>query len=215
MMVINKESITDQIYNLLMERIINQEIEFGQQINPKKIAKENGISVMPVRDALLKLVNHGFVTNKPRVGFFVRSFSTEEVNEILEVRKMYETFCLREYFDNIDRKTVEALLDRFNTEDEEGIEVKLFNKYDTQLHWAIIEASENNYLIERYNKLIDYFILLFRYLNNQRYKVSNQEHKTLIKAIIENNKELAVKTLYSHLEKVNIAVVNAHNKKAL
>jgi len=32
------------------------------------------------------------------VGFFVRSFSLEKINEILEVRKMYEIYCLEEYF---------------------------------------------------------------------------------------------------------------------
>jgi len=212
-MSLNKESINLQIYNMIKGEIINQKLKMGEQISPRQIAEENDISVMPVRDALLRLVNQGLVINKPRVGFFVRSFSTKEINEILEVRKMYEIYCLEEYFNNIDCRKVKKLYDYFKADRDEGPSVMLFNKYDAELHWAIVEASENKYLIERYKKLIDYYTLLFRYLNNQRYIESNEEHRKIIETILTNNKEVASNTLYNHLDKINIAVIKVHHNK--
>ncbi len=44
---------------------------------------------------------------KPRVGFFVRSFTPKEAKDLLwSVRKLYELYCLEKYFDKIDRKIV-------------------------------------------------------------------------------------------------------------
>lgn len=201
-MAINKESITNQVYNMIKESIINQELELGQKINTREIAEKNGISIMPVRDALLKLVNQGYIINRPRVGFFVRSFSDEEMYEIVEVRKMYEFYSLENHFDNIDRVKLKDLYAYFE------IDVKspgdFFNIYDTQLHTIIVEASGNNFLIERYKKLIDYSSLLFSCLNNQRYKESNEEHIEIIESVISNRKDKAIKILRKHLEKVKI-----------
>ena len=112
-MVINKKSLTDQVYTMLKDKILNRDVDLGEQLNTREIAEEHGISLMPVRDALRRLANEDLVENKPRVGFFVKNFSEAEVNDILEVRKMHELYCLENYFENINKEVIADLKDKF------------------------------------------------------------------------------------------------------
>ncbi len=200
MMVINKKSLTDQVYTMIKEKILSRDVELGEQLNTREIAEEQGISLMPVRDALRQLANEDLVENKPRVGFFVKKFSESEVNEILEVRKMYELYCLENYFSEIDKEQISKLKNKFENEYQE-----YFSNYDTKLHKEIVFASHNNYLIDKYLKLINHYIMLFSYLNYKRSETSRQEHMELIDCILKNNKKKAKDILYKHLDRVEIS----------
>lgn len=206
-MVINKKSLTDQIYSMLKEKILNRDVNLGEQLNTREIAEEHGISLMPVRDALRRLANEDLVENRPRVGFFVKNFSEAEVNDILEVRKMHEIYCLNNYFEEIDREMISDLKDMF-----ENGHKNYFTSYDSKLHKEIVFASHNNYLIESYLKMINHYTMLFSYLTYKRSEISCQEHIDLIDCILKGDKAQAEEILYSHLDRVQIAE-NASIKK--
>jgi len=199
-MAINKKSLTDQVYTMIKEQILNREVELGEQLNTRKIAEENGISLMPVRDALRRLANEELVENKPRVGFFVKNFSETEINNILEVRKMHELYCLDNYFDQIDKEKVVELKEKFENGNQ-----KYFSSYDTNLHKEIIFSSNNDYLIDSYLKMINHYTMLFSYLNYKRSETSRREHIDLIDCILNGEKEKSLKILYRHLDRVQIA----------
>lgn len=198
-MAINKKSLTEQVYSMLKEKILNREIELGEQINTREIAEENDISLMPVRDALRRLANEDLVENRPRVGFFVKNFSESEINDILEVRKMQELYCLENYFANIDREVIADLKDNFCDNDK-----TYFSIYDNRLHKEIVLASNNQYLIDKYIQLIDHYTMLFSYLNYKRSERSRQEHLALINAILNDDQAEAVDILFEHLDRVHI-----------
>ncbi|PUU95459.1 GntR family transcriptional regulator [Halanaerobium sp.] len=199
-MAINKKSLTDQVYSMLKEKILNRDVDLGEQLNTREIAEEHGISLMPVRDALRRLANEDLVENRPRVGFFVKNFSEAEVNDILEVRKMHEIYCLDNYFEEIDRGVISDLKDKF-----ENGHKKYFTSYDSKLHKEIVLASHNNYLIDSYLKMINHYTMLFSYLNYKRSETSRQEHIDLIDCILNGDKAKAEKILYRHLDRVKIA----------
>ncbi|MFW6267212.1 MAG: GntR family transcriptional regulator, partial [Halanaerobium sp.] len=206
-MVINKKSLTDQVYSMLKEKILNRDVDLGEQLNTREIAEEHGISLMPVRDALRRLANEDLVENRPRVGFFVKNFSEAEVNNILEVRKMHEIYCLDNYFEEIDREVIADLKDKF-----ENGHKKYFTSYDSKLHKEIVLASHNNYLIDSYLKMINHYTMLFSYLNYKRSETSRQEHIDIIDCILKGDKVQAEEILYRHLDRVQIAE-NASIKK--
>lgn len=208
-MVINKQSLTDQVYAMLKEQILNREVELDEQLNTREIAEEHDISLMPVRDALRRLANEDLVENRPRVGFFVKNFSEAEVNEILEVRKMHELYCLKNYFSEIDKEKVADLKDKFENGNQE-----YFSSYDTQLHKEIILASHNDYLIDSYLKMINHYTMLFSYLNYKRSETSRQEHIDLIDCILNGNKEKGMEILFRHLDRVQLAEDASIKKKA-
>jgi len=193
-MSINKKSLTEQVYTILKEKILNKEIDFGEKINTRKIAEKYDISLMPVRDALRRLSNEGIVENKPRVGFFAKDFSEKEIEEIKETRRMHELYCLDNYFEEIDREKVASLREKFVECDQ-----KYFSEIDIELHEAIVNASENKYLIKRYNELLRHFISLFSLTTYRRFEESRKEHVELVDAILEYDLETAKSIILKHL----------------
>lgn len=209
-MKIMKNSIREQIFNLIREDILMQRLAMGEQINPREIAEENDISVMPVRDALLKLANQGLVVNRPRVGFFVKDFSVGEITNIMEVRQMYEIYCIRKHFDSIDLNIIKKL------GKEVGVEFSMinrekFDRIDLKLHDSFISASGNSFLIKQYNQIKD-FVILFQHLNPERMREAHLEHQKIIRLIVDNRQKSVAEVLEEHLKQVEKAVISTRKK---
>jgi len=201
-----KESIGEQIYSILKEEILLAKRKPGEQINLRKLAEELGASIMPVRDALKQLVDEGLVIRKPRVGFFIRNFTRQEVKEIMEMRKIYELYCLDKYFDKIDRDKLKIFLEKSLDEKNITQKTKEFDELDENIHDLLIKASGNFYLISSYNNIKNQIIIL-RHLIKDEVGLAREEHIFLIKAILERNKEKAKEILENHINRVTNAII--------
>jgi len=201
-----KESIGEQIYSILKEEILLAKRKPGEQINLRKLAEELGASIMPVRDALKQLVDEGLVIRKPRVGFFIRNFTRQEAEEIMEMRKIYELYCLDKYFDKIDREKLKIFLEKSLDEKNITQKTKEFDELDENIHDLLIKASGNFYLINSYNNIKNQIIIL-RHLIRDEVSLAREEHILLIKAILEGNKERAKEILENHINRVTNAII--------
>lgn len=189
-----------KVYELLKEMILNHELKLGEKLNVRELSEKLGISFTPVRDALLQLSSEGLVKVVPRVGFFVVEVNERFISEIIETRIMIETFCLDRYFDEISSST-EVLKIRDEIEEVERThDRKLFDDSDERLHKLIVKASSNETITSIYEKLWDK-IDLVRHLN-ERYVVSNEEHKEIVESILARDKERAIESLVRHLKNV-------------
>ncbi|MBC7189900.1 GntR family transcriptional regulator, partial [Candidatus Aerophobetes bacterium] len=193
-----KESIGEQIYAVLKEDILHARHKPGEKLNPRKLAQEVKTSIMPVRDALNQLVDEGLVVRKPRVGFFVRSFTPLEIAELMEVRKLYELYCLEEYFDKIDREKIAKYLEKTLKRKNVTSKDREFDEIDEGIHGLIIKASGNNYLINTYNSIRNYFFIL-KHLDLAHVQVAQEEHISLMQAILNKEKEKAKDILKKHI----------------
>lgn len=204
-MIIFKDSIQSQIYDYIRGEILAQNFKFDEQINPKKIAQDKGISVTPIRDALLQLSREGLVINRERVGFFVRNFSREDVIEIMEARKMYELYNLDEHFQCIDR---DGLTEIYNKIKDPKIDKGELYNYDAEFHDLLIQSSKNQFLINEYERVKSLFVL-FLYYDTTYDHEANEEHCRTIEAILNHDKANALDNLRSHLDRVQKVILDS------
>ncbi|ABW68207.1 GntR family transcriptional regulator [Desulfosudis oleivorans] len=78
-------TLSDQIANHIIEKIIHLEIEPGQRILEQKIAEELGVSRSPVREAMRILEKTGLVEIIPRCGARVRKVTEESIRGFCDV----------------------------------------------------------------------------------------------------------------------------------
>ena len=206
---VNKKNLTIQIYESIKNEIISGEFQPGEQVVTNEIAKYNNISLMPVRDALNKLTDDGLLYKKSRVGYFVRKFSKEEVENIMEVRKMYEVYSLEEYFSFINKSKLKRLLESMEAQ-EKNLSENIFDELDYELHKHIVTASKNSYLIENYYGMSD-VIELFRKLDKFRIEKAHKEHINIIKKILNEQKKEAKLLLIKHLDGVKDSILKEYN----
>ncbi|MCC9608946.1 GntR family transcriptional regulator [Blastopirellula sp. JC732] len=80
-----------QAYLYIQQRILSGELPAGSQISELALAKEIGMSRMPVREAIRQLEVEGLVRQVPRVGTIVHSLDRAEMAELYEVREALES----------------------------------------------------------------------------------------------------------------------------
>lgn len=82
-------SLREQIRETIRRQIQHGEIGPNDRLVDVEIANGHGISRMPVREALLQLVNEGYLVGTTR-GFVLPKLSLRDITDIFEVRKLLE-----------------------------------------------------------------------------------------------------------------------------
>lgn len=79
-----------KVYSTIKQRILNLSFEPGQNLNPKELAKELGVSQTPIREVLLRLEWEKLVTIIPRMGVQVTKIDFKELKEVYRSRILIE-----------------------------------------------------------------------------------------------------------------------------
>jgi DNA-binding GntR family transcriptional regulator len=87
------ELIGKKVYRILKERIIKGDFRSGEKIFEVNIARQLGVSRTPVREALRELAAEGFVRMEPNLGVMVIDFFLEDLQEVLQLRRLLEGFA--------------------------------------------------------------------------------------------------------------------------
>src|SRR5579871_271036 len=87
---IHRQSLPDTLFASLRERILNGEFKEGESLVQDGIAKEYGVSRIPVREALRQLEACGLVAMQIHHGAVVTSLPTEQLEELFELRSLLE-----------------------------------------------------------------------------------------------------------------------------
>ncbi|MGE0715208.1 MAG: GntR family transcriptional regulator [Alphaproteobacteria bacterium] len=85
----------DQVADILRERIIAGDFERGQKLKQADIARELGVSITPVREALNVLEAEGYVVGISHRGLLVPSLVESELREVYDLRVNLESELTR------------------------------------------------------------------------------------------------------------------------
>ena len=82
--------LTDQVYAVLHEAIVNGDLPAGSRLRIREIAAQVGTSVMPVREAIRRLEEAGLAEREPHKGAVVKGLTLEELVHVYDVRRLLE-----------------------------------------------------------------------------------------------------------------------------
>jgi DNA-binding GntR family transcriptional regulator len=84
------EALLSYIEKQIKQSVVSGELEPGTKLSPSVVAAGRGVSHIPVREALTSLAGSGYLEHKPRVGFFVRILSPDDLADIYHRREILE-----------------------------------------------------------------------------------------------------------------------------
>jgi DNA-binding GntR family transcriptional regulator len=84
------EALLSYIEKRIKQAVVSGELKPGAKLSPSAIAADLGVSHIPVREALTSLAASGYLEHKPRVGFFVRVLSQDDLADIYHWREVLE-----------------------------------------------------------------------------------------------------------------------------
>lgn len=153
-MKVQKQSLADQVKDVLLDRIIKGRYKPGDRLVELVIAKELEVSQAPVREAFQRLEAMRFVESRPNRGTFVREMPDREIGESTIVRGVLEEAAARKAAnvlkDRIDelRAELKGMSEALKNGDFDALARHNFN-----FHRMIVHASDNLVLIEAWESL--------------------------------------------------------------
>ena len=109
-MEIKLPTASESVLNLLRKAIVEGALPDGSTLRQEEIAKKFGVSRVPIRDALQKLESEGFVQSSSRRGLMVTTLTTDEFEEILEMRLSLESLAIDLAIKNFNTDNLAAAL---------------------------------------------------------------------------------------------------------
>jgi DNA-binding GntR family transcriptional regulator len=189
----------DHVAQGLESEILEGRLVEGSALRQDAIARQYGVSHIPVREALRKLEARGLVRIEPHHGARVVGFSVGEILETLDVRVLLECAALeaaipnlaREHFDN-----AEAVADLI---DEQG-DRKQWPTLNWRFHESLYSAAGRPVLLALIKQLhADPRSIRITSLITQDVKASNREHRKLIDLLRNDRNVEALALLRSHI----------------
>lgn len=92
----NQENSSHTVYRKIRKRILAGSLLPGTRLVNRALGKELGVSPIPVREALHRLVSDGIAEQIPGAGTFVRTLSKEDLIQLSAVRELLEGFAASE-----------------------------------------------------------------------------------------------------------------------
>jgi len=131
----------DVVYDAIKESILNGQFKPSEVINQSEIAQQMGISIIPVRTAISRLVSEGLVTQDPYHSPQVSALSKKDLEEVLVICMHLEIVATREAIPQIgpaELAGMRALLDEM-TESVQRNDLQDFGNLTRQFHMSIYE----------------------------------------------------------------------------
>jgi DNA-binding GntR family transcriptional regulator len=192
------------VYESLRRTIISGIIPLGERIIEKEYAERLNISRTPVREALRMLEMEELVEYVPRVGVVIKRISSEDVIEIFKIRHNLEVLAATTAMDNITKEQIIEIEELSNLAEKQNKEgkveevIELFGEFNLKMYEAS-GMKRLNGMISRLNE----YLHRFRHISMADYKKREQaikEHREILKAVVEKNKDGIDNIIKKHLE---------------
>ena len=194
-----------EVYDAIKTAILRGRLKPGQRLVEEQLAEKLGASRTPVRQAIHMLESENLAERHGRSGFVVRELSFEDIEEILDLRMVLESYAARKAAENLESdswKILERLNDNFSRAIEAG-DVDKMTSLNTEFHETIYQLSGNKRLHRIIHDLHDHFfryrLALLRHQDMAR--VSCQDHQEMIDAMREHDPDLTERLVRKHIQK--------------
>jgi DNA-binding GntR family transcriptional regulator len=214
--VVQSQTLQNQVYEYLHEKIVSGHIPPGQRIVEEQISQETGVSRSPIREAIRRLSSEGLVSVSPRGGVKVYRPTFSDFKYLYELRLSLEPTAAYYATLRMNAKQYSTLADLAEEMDlmVEQKNLEKLKNLSTQFHFNIIEASGNPYLIKTMNQLYSLITFYRNAVLNipRRLEEGAEEHKAVWQAIKSRDEKAAEMLMRTHIQNDYQFYISMHSK---
>ncbi len=194
------KTVVESVTERLREAILSGELAEGEPLRQQMLARQYGVSLSVVREAIHKIETEGLAEAEPRRGARVSRLSADEIAELYEMRILLEGLLAHHAANAIgadDLGRAEGLL---RTMDEERDPVRWlelnqhFHRvlYEPSGYMRILKvAADSRGTVERYLRVTLGLLHAFN--------IAQSEHRAILDAFRRRDPELAARQVEVHL----------------
>ncbi|MCS4277744.1 DNA-binding GntR family transcriptional regulator [Mycetocola sp. BIGb0189] len=222
-------SLSERVFERIRDRIIDGTLAPGERLRERELATELEVSRVPVREALPRLLDAGYIAAGPGRGTVVRDFDRAEVIELFDVRAHLDVLAAESAARNVaagaDTTALAAALAAVTARatsdgarsDSARAEVSRTEASDgataaaAVLHAEIVKLADNSLLTRLLRPVLDMDRRLAAHAYREDHDEAVDEHRSLAGAILRGRPEAAAGFARAHVAEARQRVLDALN----
>jgi len=210
--------LSEQVYTCLRDAIMRGRYAPGEALKPQDLAREQGVSLAVVREALVRVVGDGLADRLHNRGFAVAALTGQCWQEITEARRTIEPAVLRM---SVERGDVEwearvrashhrlARTPAYSSEERKHY-CDAWSEAHRVFHRTLLEGCGNRVLLETFDRMWTASELARRWSAHRTPgRDGADEHRRLEEAALARDPDTAAAALVQHLTPTATALTDA------
>jgi DNA-binding GntR family transcriptional regulator len=211
-----RTNLAEQVYASVKAQIHDFALVPGDRFSEAELGARLGVSRTPVREALFRLRNEGFLDVEPKLGWFVKPIDFARLEQLYDLRIVLEVasvmrLCVREN-DSPELDALKAIwlvpvAERLTDGREVGAN-------DEQFHATLVRAAGNDEMARVHWDVTERIRIIRRldFTRPDRIEATYAEHAKILRAVIQRKAEQAVLLMRSHIDqsKVEVRKITLH-----
>jgi DNA-binding GntR family transcriptional regulator len=197
-----------EAYSKIKEFILNYRVQPGQRLEHEFLSNGIGVSNTPIREALNRLSEEGYVYQIKNRGYFVSDLSTNEVDELYEIREALEIFAIQKTMsqgtriNDTHKKQIKKKIDLYYKYVHEELHRNRLS-LDQELHLFLAKLSDNITLCNLLGNLFEKLNYKRKVvgLHPQRGFEASKEHYEIYHFLIDSKREELIDAMQKHIRK--------------
>lgn len=194
------------VYEQLKRDVADFKLVPGDRFTESEISERLGVSRTPVREALLRLQQEGYVEVLFRNGWRVLPFDFERFEQLYDLRLVLEAAAVQRLCAD-DVHVDRALLERIAAiwlvpAAERGTDIRQVAQWDEEFHCSLVAAAGNAEIARAHRDVTERIRIIRRldFTKPARIEATYDEHAKILRAIQRKRAEQAVLLLRAHIQ---------------
>lgn len=205
---LHRRTTSDRVADELREAIVRGDFEDGAELNQVDLARDFGVSRVPVREALRQLKAEGLISSESYMRAVVVGHTLERVVEILELRMLLETYLLNRAAPRLtpaDLDELRELCERMTQTHPHDEWLALNTTFHDRLY-SRADAPIARDLANQMALRVQRYVRMVRSSGLKRLGDPNEEHLAIVDALARGDFAAASIELQNHLQHTAVQV---------
>jgi len=193
----------EKVYRAVKSLAMHYRFQPGARINEVDLARRLKVSRTPIREALNRLVQDGFLRFVPNRGFFARDLTPELVRDLYELRAAIEVAAVRLACARASDEGIAKVAAAWHAAAGRGATVELdrMAAADEAFHRGIARLSENEQIVSALDALNAQIKLLRRVdqESDERRRKTYGEHEQILTCLAKRDAARAADIMERHV----------------
>ena len=212
--------LAEQVYDALKAQIHDFQLVAGDRFTEAELGQRLGMSRTPVREALFRLRNEGFLGVESKLGWYVLPIDFGRLEQLYDLRVVLEAASLARLCASARAAPeLEALKTIWLVPPAERLaDARLVGGHDEQFHAALVRAAGNDEMARVHWDVTERIRIVRRldFTRADRIEATYVEHAKILRAVMQKKADQAQLLLRSHIEqsKAEVRRITLHTLQA-
>jgi len=202
---VDYEPLGDVVTRQVREAILEGRLKPGVRIRQQELARQFGVSRIPVREALRRLESEGLITVVPHSGARVARLDIGECNELYRVREVIEPMAMAESVPSLTEPQLTGLRGLLSAIEDSTEDTARWLELDRRFHLECCAAAPMPRvlaMIERFwNQTQQYRRAYMATKHSDTFEAAMAEHRLIFYAMEQRDADEAADRLRLHIRR--------------